>query len=513
MSTLLMLMAMVAPGQAPPTAPPPAEVVDDAAIAAWVADLSSPDAATKRDAHRALLKAGPQAKAAVPELIKLVNDTSGAASEAIDVLGAIGPDAKKSIPTLVARLTPANGNVAPLERLVSAICRIEGPRIETTRTMLLSTAKCAPSYITISDYLRKHTPKVVSHLAELCGDTDSRVRQLAVVALANLTQTVPVGDGPKPDWVTLLSFAGESAKEIPPALEKLLSDEVIAVRVEAAQAIARVAPQIAEKCIPIVLALGVDAKTRTNMPAYLAAQIMQPVPDAAFRKLLPLFDHDNAATRYWAIQTVAYLPVKGPLEAVLKENASARMREAAAIAFGVRHWNSNAPLPALEAALTDADGSVRIAAAHALVLSRGAKTTVTAPLMNVFIDGLKQETGPSRLTAAHDLHVLGPPARAALPALKACLGDPTPNVALDVALAMAHIDPAASAEAIPVLIRSAREAPSLRTVEALGKFGPAASEAVAVLTPLFESTNLGAAPGRGSRCGSHRAGRKRPPRC
>src|SRR5262245_53944078 len=98
-TTLLLLLAPLShaqPQQAPApvdeVAPPPVEAVSEAAIARWVAELADKDYDKLRAAHAGLMRAGPKAKAAVPALIKLLNNKNANRTTVVEILGAIGPD-------------------------------------------------------------------------------------------------------------------------------------------------------------------------------------------------------------------------------------------------------------------------------------------------------------------------------------------------------------------------------------------------------------------------------------
>src|SRR4051812_9712052 len=107
--TATVLLLFVLPG-APP-ADPPADAGPPPCtrtLLTWAADLRGEDAAARRAAADAFIKAGPKARAAVPTLVKLIGEKNVHIDLVADVLGAIGPDAKEAVPALVAAL-PNNG--------------------------------------------------------------------------------------------------------------------------------------------------------------------------------------------------------------------------------------------------------------------------------------------------------------------------------------------------------------------------------------------------------------------
>src|SRR5262245_7685878 len=130
MTTLLFTLVLAAPAQQPASEP------DAKQLAAWVADLSGSDAAKSGVAREALIKAGPKAKAFVPDLIKLLTSKddrlSWGMTHAVAILGAIGPDAKDAVPALMALCKVQGYSSFPAD-LGYAIARIDGPKPEVTR--------------------------------------------------------------------------------------------------------------------------------------------------------------------------------------------------------------------------------------------------------------------------------------------------------------------------------------------------------------------------------------------
>jgi HEAT repeat protein len=100
------------------------------------------------------------------------------------------------------------------------------------------------------------------------------------------------------------------------------------------------------------------------------------------------------------------------------------------------------------------------------------------------LKALRQEDGAARIEAAGDLGLIGPPAAAAVPALRRLAEhDPDPLVRVEAARAVAGLDPKDEA-ALPRLVAALRDGAGKvrkRTAECLGDLGPRARPAVADL--------------------------------
>ncbi len=466
---------------------PMADPIDEGKVAALVADLGSTDPKKQLDAYTALVAAGPQAKSGVPALIKLLEDKSQRLDYAADVLGAIGPDAKAAMPALLARLPKEPGQFGfGSEHLAQALAKIDGPKIEATRVLLLSTMKGGGIYLSASGTLHAYAPDVVKHLVVLCADKDAVVRQKAATVLGGLKVREPA----KVQLPTLYEKAGDSVKGVPAALEKLLADESTEVRLAGAKAVVHVAPELTDKALAMVIDLARNWPETKKGELY-AHEVFYPVPARAAKLLIPLFDHEKERVRHWAVNHVYGLPVRAELEAVLKDGKSARSREAAAMALGARYGDGHESVPVLKAALADKDFPVRFAAGVALVQVARRDDAARAAAVPVLTEGIRDRTDRVRRTAASYLLQLGPLAKGAVPDLKALLGDTTQEVQLEAALALVGIDPKEGAAAVPVLTHalSTGDGPAQRAAQALAKLGPVAKAAAPALVKHFDAKN------------------------
>jgi hypothetical protein len=185
-TAFLLLVPLGAPSTPIPTDPPPAaEIkVDDQTLAAWVTDLGGKDFAKRRMAYENLLKAGAKAKSTIPALTKLLEDKDASVSYVAEILGAFGPDAKQAVPSLIATLPPdSTWGSNTWEVVACALAQIDGPKIEATRVLLLSSSKGLAIHLTHSKTLYDYPEQVVSHLSTLCGDKSPLVRERVATRL------------------------------------------------------------------------------------------------------------------------------------------------------------------------------------------------------------------------------------------------------------------------------------------------------------------------------------------
>jgi HEAT repeat protein len=470
-TALLLLIPLAAP-----PAEPAAEAVSERQIAAWVADLRGTDFMKQRDAHEALLKAKP--KAAVPALAKLLDEKNAPIYYVAGILGAIGSDAKEAVPALLA-LVPKDGTASyGIESIALALAKIDSAKLEATRAQLLGTQRCRPNLLVGSEVLREYPAQVIPHVVALCEDKEPHVRARAAGFLGTIKekeiQTVP----PK----SLFELAGDGAKGVAPALEKLLADENREVKLAAARAISHVAPELTEKSLPVVVALG--KQSLKGKATVYATDIFNPVPQQALKVLLPLFDDPSDSIRWWAITHVGPLPIREPIEDVLKNGKTARARSAAAEAIGTRYGSGIPSIPALKAALGDTEFAVRFAAALALVqigYHDGAGHVDAIPAL---VEGLQQKSEDVRIKASRNLLQTKSAAKGAIPALAKLLDDKVSEVRFEAALALVGIDPSKAAGGVPALIagvESDNDNTVLRAAKALAVLGPVAKSAAPAL--------------------------------
>ncbi|MBP3957074.1 HEAT repeat domain-containing protein [Gemmata sp. G18] len=467
MTTIILLLVA-------PLAGAPLEVSDDPAIFSWVADLGGADIEKQFAARAALVKAGPKAKSAVPLLAKQLGDKT-ARRHAIEVLGAIGPSAKDAVPALIAQLPNEDGIGYAAEDVAVAITAIDGPKPEATRALILTSAKGGTVMLLGSQTLREHPAEVVPHVVAFCGDKDAKVRARAATVLGELKRN------PDRNGAVVFDKAGAKAtKGVPAALEKLLADDSAEVRMSACLALSRV-EEHSEKTIPVVIAVALDDKNERLLNEIRAPEIFLPVPKQAATALVPLFDHKSERVRQWAVDTLAHLPVREPMEGVLKGGKTARTREGAALVLGSYRFSDGNPTPALKAALADPEFVVRFATTKGVYRYVHKSDPELVRAVPTLIEGLQQKEEQVQVDACQILAAIGTPAQKAVPALKKSLSGQSPTVPFEAAVALVAVAPKGAADARPVLIetlKNGRNFEAIRAAKALGDLGADAKDAL-----------------------------------
>jgi HEAT repeat protein len=486
-ASLVLLLALQTPPAVRTADDPPAARPADAVpsfkgrtLTEWLADLNGTDEEKQRAALVAIMNLGPKAKAVVPDLRKLLlNKESNRRWDAAYALAAIGPDAKDALPDLYAvfREQPA-GNYGAVPVLVDAIGSLGGASAETTRALILiDRIKGGGMVLPSSAYAHAAGPAVVGHVVDLCADKDASVRARAATCLGLWS----VRGCRQPGFLTTV---GDVAKRVPGALETLLTDGDITVRIAGAHALVQVSPESAAKALPI----AVEALKTKEDGATTAAFILAPAAAEAFPALLPLLD--DPATHDRTVSVISQLAVIPQTQKELKENPSARIRAGMAKSLGRRYTTAAAAIPALVAALKDADADVRFAAAEALVwVVVYNNPPAAAPALPVLCEALKPGNPERQQHAAELIARIGPAAKAAVPALKDALADRLRGVRARAALALVEVDRTEGPTAVPFLIEAL--APGTGTARTaarvLATLGPAAAQAVPELVKLYTS--------------------------
>lgn len=217
-----------------------------AAIPALVRALDDPDSSVRDEAENALKKFG---EAAVPEvLVKLKDPDEFVRLRAVSVLGGIGPDAKAALPDIEA--AKADSSEFVRNAAVEAEFRI---RVEAKSLIPLFKEKDEEKRmyaVKACGYLGPHAKPV---LAELCQvlrtDKSKEIRREAARSIARM---------------------GREARDAIPALTAALGDADDAVKLHALQALAEIGPD-ARSALPAVDRVGKAAQRSGNKELYDAA--------------------------------------------------------------------------------------------------------------------------------------------------------------------------------------------------------------------------------------------------
>jgi HEAT repeat protein len=365
---------------------------------------------------------GPQSKAAVPALAKLVTDQHvEVRREAILALAAIGPAAAPAsaniVPALDDTLTCAAavyalgciGNVSDEAEAKIRKHALDDPDKIVRVASIWATAKL---HFDSKQYLRRATQA----LAKMLKDPEPRVRAAAANALAVLN--------PGPD-ITL------------PVMEEVLRDADEKVVAAALDAIAGLGAPAVPK---LVVALKYP-RARARV-AYILGQ-MGAAAAPAVDALAGLIDDKDPRTQEEALMALAKIgpAAKGAVPALSK---ALQQRDAAGCYGIVYALGSIGPAavaaqPALLKVLGSDDDSIALIGAWALVRIEAGNPECLAKCVPVLIRGLSSAAVPYRLAAAETLAALGPLAKPAVPALKQALKDEDQTVSTAAAAALRAI--------------------------------------------------------------------------
>lgn len=465
----------------------PAFAQDEAAqVAARIAELSGQDAAKKVAAADALGELGGAAKAAVPALVKALEDGNiEVRVAAARALGSLGPATKDAVGPLTKTLKDSEpkvrgyaafalGKIGPASAPAAADVAVllTDPSVDIRRAAVTALSEIRPG------------PKVmIPILSKVLKDADRSVVLPALHALAELGEagvpglTEALADPKARYWACLaLGEIGPAAKSAAPDLAKLLKEADPEVRLQASVALGQIGPAAAPQAASL-LPLLADEQPGVQIGAIFAlGKIGSKEAVPALEKNLK---SDNAFLKMisaWALAKISPDDSAKVTQAIdlilvaLKDKDPHTRRGAAQALYELKAPPEKVG-PALMESLADADPSV---VAHVIdsFVALGPKAAPRAA------DALKRKE--VRGLAVQVLRRLGPDAASAVPALIDALKEEDTAFRREVLFALAAIGPAAK-DAVPVLIKAVSDPnEELRPAAcyALGKIGPAASLAV-----------------------------------
>lgn len=397
------------------------------------------EALTKRDAGfyaaaRYLAKLGPAAKAAVPELVKVLkSDNESLYGEpyntahqiAAETLGMIGPEARLAVPVLAEVLKDQNGHV----RVAAGLALWRIGRHPTAIPALIEALKHenkSTRFVAIQAFevIGVEAPTAASALSEVLDDRVPTLRVEAAVVLWHISRDEDAID----------------------ALLDALKHEDEMVRASAAGAFGRIGPG-----------------ARRAIPA-LVHSILNDVPRVQKWSAVSLTKIDPTA-----ILTV-------PEFSKVTKSEEQRLRAGKAL----KHFGRCA-IPRLSQALTGEDENVRLMVIDALY-------SFGSAAVDLWIALLSHEDEDVRLTGALTLNGLGAEAKAAIPSLAKALQDKSEPVRTASAAALVEL----GSQAIPTVTEALdAENPLARALaaEILGQIGSDAEGAVPKLTERLRDSN------------------------
>jgi HEAT repeat protein len=436
---------------------------------------------------RVLANIGPDAAPALMEALE--HKSSNVRETAVIALGLIGPDARSAVPAI---LTSIKGAYCPLY-----------------------------AYDALQRMGRAALPALIAALQ----DNDEQIRKVATEALGRF------GPMAKPAIPALVEvFAVDALRGIGPdalpALVALLKDPDVHKRQEVIRVLCDMNPEDSKTVTALVPALlaalrDPDAQVRRETASRIGFSLL--APETTVPALLGTLKDDNPDVRRAAAEALVKMGARaGKFVPALVEalrSADEEVRSAAAQVLGQIGPEAEAAVPELLVLLKKGKDRERMEAAQALA-SIGPPARAALPTL---VEMLKQKD--TRLLAADALGVFGPEAEAAVPALKEVLHDQDQETSGYAVLALARIGPAgvpalaealkadnpwvraraadamrwigsAALPALPALIEVLKEKgrpddkdnKDLRwsVLKAIGHCGPAAKEAVPVLTTLLK---------------------------
>ncbi len=442
-------------------------------------DGGMPTARPRNAAVNALASIG---SAAVPVLVKAASDAdSQVRAGALLALSSIQPLAREAREVLQAGLKDRDTGV----RLLAAV------------NLWRLTHEAGP---------------VLPILRDALNDPDADQSAVAALALAQIG--APARDviptlierlkDPKRSAVARHAL-GLFGSEATPALVRLLGDDELS-----AQAVSLLQISIRD-ALPLLLK-ALDSERATVRAA--AAEALS-TPGAHAARVLPALrdaarDIDSRV-RFQALTALALLDLSGPPEVAaglgdfLKQKTFPRRRQAA-LALAVMGRQAGKAIPALEAALEDADVQLRRIAARVLYplapdnrkavdvlfdemreTSRQGQRLIPvqflAPTVPRLIELFKEGPDPLRLAVLNVLRGLRADSQAAAPALIAALEDSSPIVASQIVAIVGRLGEKAK-EYVPALEKACQKHPAGKTPSMLARIGRMGPEGLAALHRL-----------------------------
>lgn len=423
--------------------------------------LDSDDESARLAAIHALGQQGGKIEGAIAALIEQLGDDSAVVrAHAARALGQIGPAAKSA--------------AEPLAKLAfhkEAVVRREA--VKAYRSIRPGPEVSIPLFTKL---LEEAEPEIRTQVMTAMAEEGKAVVPALIQAL---------GSEKSAYWAcVVLSDIGPDAQQAVPALVKVVqSDQLLDVRREAVLALAAIGPAAAD-AVPALTHLLEDKDEILDGAAVFALGAVGPKAKAAEANLKKLAEDEKSPP---FLKTVC-------LWALARINPEDKQLQGEVV-------------PRLVEALKAPDARIRAAAARGLIdlnpdpeilrpLMQKVMEEATPEALNDILDALASlgekavprlikalEAEPVRAKAAAIIARIGPPAKEAVSALAAALGDKSPETRNEVLFALAAIGPDAK-EAVPAITQAMKD-PDLKVCYAacyaLGKIGPAAASAKAEL--------------------------------
>jgi HEAT repeat protein len=460
---------------------------------ALLAALGDADAKRRAGAALALAQLGAPAKDTASALMSVLEKETDPAARAaqITALPKTGPDPARAVPLLVAAATDPDDGIRHAGINALAGARTLHPGAVQALAGLLKNSdpalrqRAAHALGRLGPDAASALPALVAAAGASDGDaafTDS-LMQIGPAALPALLSALKDAKPAANEWIfhTLRGYGGAAV----PALTEALQNPKAEVRVSAIQALG---------------AMGMDATPAMHTVFTMASGDDPRVQAAALRALVAL----HAEPRH----------LKPLLEAAMA-SPSPDVKRAAAAGMAATGGAAALGVDSLIALLTDDDAAGRLSAVQAL----GELGPASAPAVNALIahfedpalqlaiietlrrlgpaaapavprllDLATKNGGEQRATILPALAAIGHAADAALPMIRACVKDPTPEIRASAAAALAAVD-ADDAEVLSTLLTLLRDSSGTvrrATAPELGKLGPRAEAAIPGLVAMLD---------------------------
>lgn len=382
------------------------------AVPALVKALGDKEGALKRGAARALGEIGVDSPAVIKALASVLDDRE-CAYEAMQSLARFGPKAKAALPALHAVLKKSKINLGAAE----AIARIDPKAKAPLAVIALAIKDQKYRWVAVKDARRigLAAKEIIDVLPEALDDKNHLVVQEAVGYLGEIClkneDAVPVlmaAAGHRMHWVrpqALKAMGPMGAKATPavPLLIRALGDRSDVLRQEAAKVLAQLGPAAKEAAPALRASLRRHDPLVRPYAAEALWKVAGPSDDVALALVAAFRSYELTNRGNWYIET--------------RQKAAEVLAELGPFAKDA--------LADLHAAAHDSGGfntshiDLRPQAAYALWKVGGETEDAVYSLMQ----SMKICQGPAKVNAARILGVIGPPGRLALPTLRLILRD------------------------------------------------------------------------------------------
>jgi HEAT repeat protein len=454
---------------------------DAESLEAVVAHLSDEDAQVRRAAIRALRLIGPPQRKMVPLVVKLLSDsdpsiaaralsalTDGgvevlpALTAAVDqrearywaclALGEMGPQAQAAVPALIKALDDDRPEV----RLQAAIALGEiGPDAKpaaSSITKLINDSFPSVRAAAIFALGRIGEPSTASALASAESSTDAFVKMLATWALAKFNsndqqrrnkavEALVAGLGDKNRDVSHL--AAKALEDLKPGSDLLrpLIDKLITTKPEVADRVMSAVSSLGAGAVPHAIAALKDPQRRVRGLQVLAR--IGPESEPAVPALSELLKSGDPLTKTEVLYTLGAIGpgAQAAVSAIaeqLRDN-DPRVVQAAEIALGKIGPGAQEALPALATLNQSNDELLRLVSVWAILKIGPPSAEQTTTALPILSAALKSDREFVRIEAATVLGELGRGATTALPALQSAASDSSPAVRSAAATAITKI--------------------------------------------------------------------------